>query len=140
MKPDFQEKLGHGGFGSVYKRGDDAVKCIELEDDGIPHLMEPSIMASIAHPCLADASHISVGSGHLYIEQRLALSDGSRWTKKHRGGHLLSINQLREWSYCLVQAVLCLHRASIIHCDIKASNVLLFENNNVKLADFSLAI
>ena len=39
-----------------------------------------------------------------------------------------------------MMAVACLHNQKIVHADIKASNILLFNDDNVKLSDFSLIV
>lgn len=132
--------IGKGGYGTVYRCMDDvgthmAVKCIDCGTDGIPFLMETIIMSSIDHPNLNRAIKIHPTSSKLYIVQELAQSDLQRWRRKHTP----TTQQLRGWIHDLLQAVSCLHRLHIIHGDIKASNVLLYSDETIKLSDFTLS-
>lgn len=142
-----QTPLGKGAFGSVYQCTDEyktelAVKCIPLDKDGIPCLMEASIMSMMNHPYLNQALRIHVDEKKLYIVQECAISDLSRLarTKTELKSGSPSPDLLRKWTYALVKATAALHRQNIIHADIKASNVLLFADNIVRLADFTVAV
>lgn len=139
-----QEPLGKGTYGRVYKCYDEygtvmAIKCISTDHTGISCLMEASIMSAIHHPNLHRAVRIHATPKTLYIVSELALSDLSHWTRRDKGGTPPSLVQLQRWAYDLLQAVACLHRHHIIHGDIKASNVLLFPDGNVRLSDFTLS-
>jgi serine/threonine protein kinase len=135
-----------GAYGAVYtcKENRDtgttmAIKCIETDTNGIPCLMEASIMSIFSHPYLNRAIRIQTTSKMLYIISDLAISDLSKWTRRDKGGHMPNPTQLRKWTHSLIQAVACLHRENIIHGDIKGSNVLLFQDGTIKLSDFTLA-
>jgi serine/threonine-protein kinase len=39
----------------------------------------------------------------------------------------------------LLEAVAYAHEAGVIHCDIKPENILMFEDNHIRLADFGIA-
>ena len=137
------EKLGEGSSGAVYRGSDEhgkayAVKCIKTNEMGIPNILENSIMMTISHPALNTALHIHTTARETHIFQRLAETDLARHTRRKE--KYVSPDLLREWSYSLVQAVACLHRQKIIHADVKANNVLLFEDQTVKLGDFTLAV
>lgn len=139
------EKLGSGSYGSVHRCIDEhgknmAIKCCNTTAEGIPYILEAAIMASFSHPNLNRAARIHSTSDTLYIIQDLARCDLHQYTRRERDNHKPSPARLRDWAFSLTQAVACLHRQNIIHADIKASNVLLFENDVVKLADFSLSV
>lgn len=134
------EKLGKGGFGTVSKCIDDnnreyAVKYIKNKDKGVPCLVEALIMKNIKHPYLNSAQKINCNAKGLYIVQNLALSDLKTYVLKNT----IDVEQIIKWSYQLFQAVEYLHSYNIIHCDIKASNILIFSDLNIKLSDFTLS-
>lgn len=155
------ERVGAGAYGSIhkcnYKDKIYAMKIIRIHPDskqGIPNIMETSIMASINHSYINNSLRITCESGYLYIMQELASSD---LCKETRGKGLLKSSsgreKLRTWCLMMAEAVHCLHREGIIHCDIKASNILLFRSTSeeriksrssneerIKLSDFSLAV
>jgi serine/threonine protein kinase len=136
-----KEKLGKGGYGSVYKCVDGtgdifAIKKIKMDEHGINCLMELAIMNSFEHPYLTNARHIHIENEYVYIFMDLAKCDMNNYHKLYGRP---SISQIRKWSFQLIEAVHCLHSQQIIHCDIKASNILLYDDN-VKLCDYTLAI
>lgn len=133
-------RVGMGGYGIVFKCMDQngnnmAVKRIDTSNEGIPCLMETSIMSVIKHPYLNHAIQIHPKSEAVFIIQNLADCDLYRWRHKNIPSH----HQLKKWIHQLIQAIDCLHRQNIIHGDIKASNVLLFNNGDIKLSDFTLS-
>jgi len=138
-------ELGSGAYGKVYECMDEnqvhmAVKVINIVNSGLPCLMEAAIMASIHHPYLHHATKIYCAPKSLYIVSELAKCDLSKYTRLDKQGNIPTIDTLRKWSFQLIQAVHCLHKQQIIHCDIKAANVLYFPDEDVvKLTDFTLA-
>jgi serine/threonine protein kinase len=137
------KKLGQGGYGSVYlcqdtKTGREyAVKQLEISEKGIPFLMEANVMTIFTHPHLAHAEKIVADDKNLLIFQEKAKCDLAYLVRKKQ--QLPSLHQLRDWSFGLVQALACLHQQGIVHGDVKASNILLFEGDNIRLSDFNLA-
>src|SRR5579871_5268082 len=135
-----QDKLGKGAYGSVHRCIDSsgnslAAKCIKCDFYGIPNLFECSIMSTIYHPHLSYADIIDVKDENLYIIQSLAVSDLSKATR----GKRYPTDQVRKWCFQIAQALYCLHHNKIIHGDVKAANVLLSANDDVKLIDFTLS-
>jgi serine/threonine protein kinase len=141
-------KIGEGSYGSVYECTDEkgkkyALKYILTGRDGIPNILEPTILSSIRYPYLINTSYIDSVPGKLFIVTELATSDLARKTRLNRGNQPLAIEKLKQWCFSLALAVNCLHTNKIIHCDIKATNCLLFheqKGERVRLADFGLAI
>lgn len=139
------EIIGSGSYGDIHlakeKSGKEvAVKCCRISDNkGITNLIEPIIMSSFEHPYINHAHTIIAENKKLYIVQDLALNDLARATRIKKGGSLPNPNLLKEWTFALVQAVACLHRHSVIHCDIKAGNILLYPDDSIRLTDFGLA-
>lgn len=136
--------LGSGSFGGVYSAEDQnhnlyAIKCCDVDDKGIPNILEASIMTSIIHPSLNHALDIYSTDSKLYIIQDLAVSDLFTRTNRHRSNYIPSLNELQYWCFTLAQAVSVLHSENIIHADIKSNNVLLYADGSIKLTDFTLA-
>ena len=139
------DKIGEGGYGCIQKCLDEngnemAVKILEIEDDGIAHPIEMCIMSLLDSEYLTKALHIHVEDRKVNILMELAISDLSKWTKVDKKANRVSTDELKRWSFCIIQAVACLHNENIIHGDIKAANVLLYKDSVVRLADFSLAV
>lgn len=137
-----KDKLGSGSYGCVYSAVDEqddnyAIKQCKITDQGIPSILEPSIMTSIIHPCINNALDVYCSDHHIYILSLKAESDLARHLRHHPN---TSIQVKLLWCYQLATAVACLHSQGIIHADIKAGNVLLTSEGMVKLTDFTLAI
>lgn len=137
--------IGAGGYGMVSEGIDEygnhwALKKIQINRDGLPCLMEAALMSVLQHPYIQASTCVHATGKNLYIISELAKHDLSAWTKNNRMKHSPSDEQLRDWAWSIVQAVVCLHKHGIIHGDIKAANCLLFFDNTVKLTDFTLAV
>lgn len=136
--------LGCGSYGQVFLATDEngkevAVKCCKLGKKGIPNILESSIMSTIIHPHINRAHRILASDSKLYIFQDLASTDLSFYTKKNKSRYRPTDDELKNWCFSIAQGVSALHANNIIHADIKASNVLLFPDNTVKLTDFTLS-
>ena len=136
--------LGKGAYGDVYVGKNElgkkiAIKCCKFDETGIPNILEACIMKSFIHPTLNNALEIICSNSMLYIIQDYAITDLHQYTSIHNHNHCCTLDELNHIFSSLLQAVSILHHHHIIHCDIKASNVLMYDNNVIKLADFSLA-
>jgi serine/threonine protein kinase len=133
------EKVGSGSYGEVYEMIDkdgneSAVKQILRDNSGIPCLLEMIIMSSISHPYLNHANNIISTEKHINIIQEKAISDLS----SHTYGKVLELDLVRLWFHMISQSLSCLHYLDLIHADIKAGNVLYFDDGDIRLADFTL--
>lgn len=132
--------IGTGGYGTVLKCIDKngiemAVKKICTNDDGIPCLMEISIMSTINHPFINKAYEIHCEPNMIYIIQELAISD----LRAYRNIHNPCIDQIIKWFYQISSGLHHLHELDIIHGDIKSSNILIYKDLTIKLSDFTLS-
>ncbi|HSW76389.1 MAG TPA: protein kinase [Candidatus Saccharimonadales bacterium] len=137
--------LGQGSYGKVYLATDNkqrkvAIKCCPIPSDGIDNLNECMIMKSIMHPYLNHAIDIFASKKMLYIIQPLAIMDLHQYTHMYKNNHQCTLDELKYIYHSLLQAVVVLHSQNIIHGDIKASNVLLYNDHTIKLTDFTLSV
>lgn len=137
-----KEKLGKGSYGSVYRVITDenqefAIKQCKVSEEGIPSILEPSIMSSIVHPCINHALDIYCSKDHVYILTSKAENDLGHFVRKNE---IKDYHLLKSWCYAIACGVACLHSRGIIHGDIKGGNVLLYNDNTVKLTDFTLSV
>ncbi|CAL5190592.1 unnamed protein product [Lathyrus oleraceus] len=149
---DAENKLGEGGFGSVYKGllSDGTVIAVKQlssksKQGNREFVNEIGMLSGLQHPNLVKLHGCCVEGNQLiliyeYMENnclsRILFGKGSdRKTK---------LDWLTRKKICLgiAKALAYLHeesRIKIIHRDIKASNVLLDKDFNAKISDFGLA-
>ena len=137
--------IGRGAYSRVYLSHDQdqsvyAIKKCPVESDGIPNIFETIIMKSFNHPNLNQATEIYVWKKFLYIIQDLAKSNLSKLVRTDKGGQPLSLSNLRQNCFKIAQALAVLHSQDIIHADIKPSNILVFDLDDIRLSDFTLAL
>lgn len=138
---DIKHEIGSGAYGKVYHavKSDGmevAVKKIAVGNEGIPCLLEATIMASIKHPNVNHAMHIFSCDSKLNIVQEEAISD----LLKHTRNRISPLSVVRKWAHQIAGAVYVFHRLGFVHADIKASNILYFRGDRVKLADYTLIV
>lgn len=144
-------EIGKGGFGTVYKCSDErgnvfVSKICDTTEYGIPSPMELSIMSTFDHPYINKCIKIHCFDKSIYIFQKLALSDLSRLVRKDKiesSNYKPNNRDIKEWILMISSALKCLHENKIIHADIKASNILIFDNNDkkiAKLSDFTVSV
>jgi serine/threonine protein kinase len=147
---NFSEKLGAGGFGSVYKGVISGLSTVAVKRlDGVRQgekqfRAEVSALGLIQHInlvkllgfcCQGDKrllvyEHMCNGSLDSRLFQRNDVAAVLDWSTRHQ----IAIGVARGLSY-LHQSC----RECIIHCDIKPENILLDESFVPKIADFGLA-
>jgi serine/threonine protein kinase len=131
--------LGHGSYGKVFEVEDKfknllAVKICSLDKHFNP--LEASIMNSYIHPNINRSILTLVIDRKIYLFQARAVSDLLQETRNYK---IRSIRKLFKWCLQVARALFVLHKDGIIHGDLKANNILLFNNDEVKITDFSLS-
>jgi len=122
--------LGKGSDGEVYEliNDDNVVKYIQPKICGIENYLEYYIMLYVNHPNITNAQSIEITEHNLVkIIQKRALSN-----------LCIKLKNKKQIFQQIVQGVKFLNDHNIIHGDIKPSNILIFENEKVKLNDLSL--
>ncbi|PKU78358.1 calmodulin-binding receptor-like cytoplasmic kinase 3 [Dendrobium catenatum] len=143
-------KLGEGGFGTVYKGilGDGqivAVKRAKKEHFGTlrdEFSSEVELLAKIEHRSLVRLLGYTEKGNERIIVTEYVPNGTLREHLDGLHGHILDFNQRLEIAIDVAHALTYLHvyaEKTIIHRDVKASNILLTENFRAKVSDFGFA-
>ncbi len=141
------ERIGMGGFGSVYRAvqpnvdREVAIKIILPAFANHPDFIrrfeaEAQLVARLEHPHIVPLYDYWREPGVAYLVMRLL-----------RGGNVqgllgqgpLSLDATTHLLEQICSALNAAHRIGVIHRDLKPANVLLDEDNNAYLADFGIA-
>ena len=143
---ELRQRVGAGSFGIVYQayqpsvRRDVAIKIVQPEYANQPEFVrrfevEAQLVARLEHPHIVplfdywrDPTGAYLVMRWLPSSLRTSIARGA-WSPA-AAAHLLDQ---------LAAALTIAHRDNVIHCDIKPDNVLLDEDGNGYLADFSIA-
>src|SRR6266404_5699678 len=141
------KEIGRGGMGVVYKAEDTklhrtvAIKALSAELVGdekarTRFLREARAASAIDHPNICTVYEVNEAEDVLFFVMQYI--DG-KTLKKFVGGRPLPLDQALEFSLELADALAEAHRRNVIHRDIKSSNIMLNERNQLKILDFGLA-
>ncbi|KAJ8368562.1 hypothetical protein SKAU_G00085900 [Synaphobranchus kaupii] len=98
---------------------------------------EGRIQQMIRHPNIAQLLEIMETDNNYYLVTELCLG-GNLMNRIYEKQHLEE-REVQKYILQLVMAVEHLHRAGVVHRDLKIENLLLDENDNIKLIDFGLS-
>jgi eukaryotic-like serine/threonine-protein kinase len=141
------KEIGKGGMGVVYKAEDTklhrtvAIKALAADLVGdekarTRFLREARAASAIDHPNICTVYEVNEVEDVLFFVMQYI--DG-KTLKKFVGGRALPLDQALEFSLEIVDALAEAHRRNVIHRDIKSSNIMLNERNQLKVLDFGLA-
>mmetsp|Transcript_485 Transcript_485/g.517 ORF Transcript_485/g.517 Transcript_485/m.517 type:complete len:224 (+) Transcript_485:49-720(+) len=127
-----------------------AIKHVIPDNEGlaITSFREIEILLSIDHPHIAKLIEVVTGRKGVFLVLEyggrdlayLYDSSASRASLLHHPSPTLyTETQIKKFIRDLLRAVAYLHQQGIIHRDLKLSNLLIDEENNLKLCDFGLA-
>lgn len=146
---NFREKLGSGGYASVYKgilvNGSIvAVKKLSaLRQAAKVFRAEVSTLGSINHFNLVKLiGYCSDNSERLLVYEYMSNGSLDRFIFNPSADVFLDWNKRFEIALGAARGIAYLHegaRTRIMHCDIKPANILLDDNFTAKVADFGLA-
>ena len=139
-----ERRLGEGGFAVVYQAMDTiegirvALKVPHAEninDDVLRDFRnEARLIAKLDHPNILPLKDASFIDGHFVITFHL----GER-TLSDRLRKRMSLETALGYGEQILEAVAYAHGLNIVHCDITPDNVLIFADNQLRLADFGIA-
>src|SRR5512134_3403335 len=144
-KYEIVEKIGAGGFGTVYKGWDPlirrhvAIKTCEVGNKDIRNrfFREAQLAGSLQHPNITMVYEFGFeGDVPFMVQEFLPGEDLDAVIRKN--GSLTMKDKLRILTgvaFGLEYA----HKAGVMHRDIKPSNVRVLENQSVKIMDFGIA-
>ncbi|CAA2953979.1 G-type lectin S-receptor-like serine threonine-kinase SD2-2 [Olea europaea subsp. europaea] len=143
----FSEKLGHGGFGAVF-RGElsdsslVAVKRLERPGGGEKEFRaEVCTIGNIQHVNLVRLRGFCSEDSHRLLVYDY-MPNGPLSVYLRRDGQNLSWDVRFQVAVGMARGIAYLHeecRNCIIHCDIKPENILLDQDFSAKVSDFGLA-
>ena len=148
----FEEELGRGGMGRVYKAYDlkleraVALKLIRLDNTNDRHEAEERIMrfrreakaiARLNHPNIVSLYDYDETDGMLYMVMEYVEGQSVEQilNAKRQPGARAAVRMIKQACWALDYA----HKNGVIHRDLKPSNIMLNVEEVVKVVDFGVA-
>ncbi|PKK38661.1 Serine/threonine protein kinase PrkC, regulator of stationary phase [Clostridiaceae bacterium JG1575] len=142
------EKLGDGGMCHVYKAFDlslkrfDAIKILREEYAKDPKFVaqfhrEANAVAALSHPNIVAVYTDGNDGGLDYIVMEYIKGKTLKELISSRGP--LFQDQVLKYSIEIAQGLQMAHQNKIIHRDVKSANILISQDNRVRILDFGIA-
>ena len=133
--------LGSGGFGTVYLAQDTWIdKKVAIK---VPHrqgldfgelLREPRLLASVSHPNIVAITTAEKQDNVFFIVMEYVQGETLENLIAAQGA--LEVNRGLDFACQICNAVDHAHRQGVIHRDLRPANVLVSDNDVLKVADF----
>ncbi|CAO1636075.1 unnamed protein product [Sympodiomycopsis kandeliae] len=140
--------IGRGQFGSVYRALNlnsgqmVAVKRIKLEgrsEEEVTQLMhEVDLLKRLAHPSVVKYEGLVRGKEVISIILEYVENGSLLHTLKAFGEFPEKL--VASYVVKILEGLNYLHESEVVHCDLKAANILTTKNGNVKLSDFGVSL
>ncbi|PWN20915.1 hypothetical protein BCV69DRAFT_178505 [Microstroma glucosiphilum] len=140
--------IGRGQFGSVYRALNlstgqmVAVKRIKIEgrsEAEVTQLMkEVELLKRLHHPSVVKYEGLVRGTDAISIILEY-VENGSLLHTLKAFGHLPE-QLIASYVVKILEGLVYLHEMEVVHCDLKAANILTTKNGNVKLSDFGVSL
>ena len=141
-------ELGRGAFGRVYQafdpalRRDVALKVLRSEARLQPgarsrFLEEARSLAKVEHPNVVRIHAIAEESGEIHIQLELVKGRTLRELVEEQGP--LAPAEAARVGIDLCRALAAIHKADLVHLDVKSGNVMREEGGRIVLLDFGMA-
>lgn len=155
----FQEKIGEGTYGKVFKAINDKTKEIvaikwmgvmvysyipliyQDKNEGVPiiAMREVSVLRQICHPNIIKLINCVIKTKSIYLIFEFIDFDLGRLLTSLPPDISLSSLQIKVVMYQILSGIEELHSNRIFHRDIKPHNILINNANQIKIADFGLS-
>ncbi len=137
-----RELIGNGAVVDVYKAFDakrQRVVAIEVPTttplDHIRLIREANVVAGLNHPNIVDVLEVATASGVPYIVSEFV---NGRTLDEHLLHHRDSTQQVLDLLAQVAEGLQAAHANSVVHRDVKPSNILVTDAHRVKVLDFGL--
>ncbi|KAG0793054.1 hypothetical protein G6F16_003887 [Rhizopus arrhizus] len=141
--------IGKGHFGTVYRALDllsgrtVAIKQIDLkasrEQDIEDMMEEASLLSSLTHPNIVKYEGFIQTEKHMHIVLEY-VENGSLLNTLKSFGQSLPEHLVASYCQRILKGLVYLHKQHVVHCDLKAANILTTKAGDVKLSDFGVSL
>ncbi|PWT81791.1 MAG: hypothetical protein C5B57_09800 [Blastocatellia bacterium] len=134
------EALGHGGFGTVYRAWDPqldrevALKLLPAGDDAVSALEEGRLLAKVHHRNVVTIFGADRIGPYFGLGMELVHGETLEHVLVKEG--LIDVPRVVALGRQLCEALAAVHRAGLVHRDVKAHNVMLEPSGRLVLMDF----
>jgi serine/threonine protein kinase len=142
-----QTKVGEGGFGEVFL-GTWNGKKIAVKKLSVKHyknrenicrfINEINVISSLRHPNIVLYIGASIDKDDYYMITEY-LPRGSLFDYMRKEKSKFTEREQINIAYEMAVALNYLHSRSVVHCDLKSSNILIDDNWKIKIGDFGLS-
>lgn len=149
-KEDFLEieKIGAGGFGSVYKsynkldQSTYAIKKIKIDkitETNNIYLNEVINLSKLNHENIVRYYNTWIELPILYLQMELCMTTLEKYIISRNYSGITNFDLESLFFKQLVNGLYYIHQNDIIHGDLNPGNIFLTENNVIKIGDFGLS-
>ena len=142
------EKLGEGGMGVVYKAEDTKLKrevalkflptnALQGKEEKERFTREAQAAAALNHPNIATIYAIEEVDDDTFIVMEYI--KGKELRELTTEDRELSIEDVTNYAIQIAEGLKAAHKKGVIHRDIKSSNIMITDEDHVKIMDFGLA-
>lgn len=134
--------LGQGGMGQVYRAWDErlqrrvALKFLQATQQEDKLLHEARMIATLNHPHIMQIYDILVEGGYQVLV--LEWVDGIN-LRQLQGQQPLTPLQVYHYARQILNALASAQRLNLVHGDLKAENIMVNQEGQIKILDFGLA-
>ncbi len=147
------ERIGSGGMALVFKAQDMnlgrlvAVKVMQDSLSGDTSFVrrfqqEAHAAANLAHPNIVTIHDVGLSASRYYIVMEYVPGQTLKQIirQQNETGFPMAIDRALHLTIQICQGVGYAHRAGLIHCDVKPQNILVTDDDRVKVTDFGIAL